>query len=76
MGGGRRFFLPYSTPDPESGSNTHYGRRDGRDLIKVRLNLLITKWNLLNAMWVIKWKKSWREILYMLQKSTSWVYGR
>lgn len=43
MGGGRRFFLPYSTPDPESGSNTHYGRRDGRDLIKVRLNLLITK---------------------------------
>ncbi|VDI71088.1 alkaline phosphatase [Mytilus galloprovincialis] len=34
MGGGRRFFLPYSTPDPESGSNTHYGRRDGRDLIK------------------------------------------
>ena len=35
MGGGREFFLPTTAQDPETGPNTHYGRRDGRDLIKV-----------------------------------------
>lgn len=35
MGGGRRFFRRYNQPDPEHGSNAHYGRRDGRDLIQV-----------------------------------------
>ncbi|KAJ8316723.1 hypothetical protein KUTeg_005726, partial [Tegillarca granosa] len=34
MGGGRRFFLPYDVNDPEHGSNAHYGRRDGRNLIQ------------------------------------------
>ncbi|XP_060591030.1 alkaline phosphatase-like [Ruditapes philippinarum] len=34
MGGGRRFFRRFDQPDPEHGSNAHYGRRDGRDLIQ------------------------------------------
>ncbi|XP_053394037.1 alkaline phosphatase-like [Mercenaria mercenaria] len=34
MGGGRRFFRRYDQPDPEHGSNAHYGRRDGRDLVQ------------------------------------------
>ncbi|KAL3869103.1 hypothetical protein ACJMK2_041828 [Sinanodonta woodiana] len=34
MGGGRQFFLRYDQRDPEHGSNAHYGRRDGRDLIQ------------------------------------------
>lgn len=42
MGGGRRFFRKYNQPDPEHGSNAHYGRRDGRDLIQVLSNSLRT----------------------------------
>ncbi|WAR23807.1 PPBT-like protein [Mya arenaria] len=35
MGGGRRYFMRADQTDPEHGSNAHYGRRDGRDLIQV-----------------------------------------
>jgi len=35
MGGGRRYFMRFDQRDPEHGSNAHYGRRDGRDLIQV-----------------------------------------
>ncbi|XP_052774836.1 alkaline phosphatase-like [Mya arenaria] len=34
MGGGRRYFMRADQTDPEHGSNAHYGRRDGRDLIQ------------------------------------------
>ncbi|KAH3730979.1 alkaline phosphatase-like [Dreissena polymorpha] len=34
MGGGRQFFMRADQTDPEHGSNAHYGRRDGRDLIQ------------------------------------------
>jgi len=35
MGGGRTFFLPSTSDDPETGNNTQFGRTDGRDLIQV-----------------------------------------
>ncbi|KAL4237017.1 hypothetical protein ACF0H5_005401 [Mactra antiquata] len=38
MGGGRRFFRKFDQPDPEHGSNAHYGRRDGRDLVQEWMN--------------------------------------
>ena len=35
MGGGRQFLLPHDVDDPERGSNSEFGRRDGRNLIEV-----------------------------------------
>ena len=39
MGGGRRFFMRADQRDPEHGSNAHYGRQDGRDLIDVNKSM-------------------------------------